>query len=85
MRLPDSEQAWRYGSTLGALVSAAGLAAALGGIGVPAWMLWAGALLLCSVLAIRLWPRHIDHAADMRHRVPVRAAFVDPKDSDPGV
>lgn len=85
MRHPDSEQLWRYGSTLGAVVSAAGLAAALGGIGVPGWILWAGALVLCAVLALRLWPAHLDHARDMRNRVLPRPAFVDPKDSDPGV
>ena len=85
MRHPDSEQLWRYGSTLGALVSAAGLAAALGGIGVPSWLIWTGFLVPCAVLALRLWGGQLDHARDMRNRVPMRPAFVDPKDSDPGV
>lgn len=89
MRLPDSEQVWRYGSTLGVFVAIGGLGAGLSGVGVPAWALWAGLLVLCGVTAARLWPPHLERAMDARRAVarPV-SAFVDPRskaDDDPGV
>lgn len=92
MRLPDSEQIWRYGSTLGVLVSLGGLWGSLSGVGVPVWVLWAGLLALCGVTAIRMWPEHLDRARDRRealNRIPTKA-FVDPRakasdDDDPGV
>jgi hypothetical protein len=89
MRHPDSEQVWRYGSTLGVFVAIAGLWGGLVGVGVPGWMLWAGLLVLCGVTAARLWPPHLERAMDARHAIarPV-SAFVDPRsrgDDDPGV
>jgi len=93
MRLPDSEQVWRYGSTLGVFVAIGGLWGGLVGVGVPAWALWAGLLLLCGVTAARLWPEHIERAMNRReaerHEKPT--AFVDPRAKaldgadDPGV
>lgn len=93
MRLPDSEQVWRYGSTLGVFVAIGGLWGGLTGVGVPAWMLWAGLLLLCGVIAVRRWPEHIERAMNRREaeRRERPTAFVDPRakasdrDDDPGV
>ena len=92
MKLPDSEQIWRYGSTLGVFVAIGGLWGGLTGVGVPGWVLWAGLLVLCGVTAIRMWPEHITRAMDRREalrRIPA-APFVDPRakasaDDDPGV
>lgn len=88
MKAPDSEQVWRYGSTLGVFVAIGGLWGGLVGVGVPGWMIWAGLLVLCGVTAARLWPPHLERAMDARTAQALRpTAFVDPRgsDDDPGV
>lgn len=54
------EPRFRWGLTVLALADAAALAATLGGLGVPVWLLLAVGLLVTGAPAIRFWSRRLD-------------------------
>lgn len=54
---------FRWGLTVLALADAAALAATLGGLGVPVWLLLAVGLLVTGAPAIRFWSRRLNERA----------------------